>query len=425
MAPWKRTFAAVWAANAITAIGMMAFLPFFPSHLEHLGLTDRDEIAAWAGVLYGAAPLAAALASPVWGVLGDRFGRRVMVVRSMLAITVFVGLMAFARTPWELLALRIGQGLLSGFIAPSITLVSVIAPPGVQNRTNGWLNSAMVLGSIVGPAVGEFLRHAVGLIQVYWAVSAGSALGAALVLAFVREERSPSSLGRDPRTWTRALRGALGDVRELRQSRALRAAVVLTFWIQFGLGATNPLLDLHVRDLDTHLAGIVARPGPLFSTMAVASLVCLPLWGRYGDRRGSFVALRRCAVACVAALALQAAATSYEGLLLGRIAFGAAIAGSATLAFGVAAAESPAERRGGAIGIVFSARAFAIATSSIVGGWLSAWTGVRGLFLASGLALIACLLVLRRGAPAGRSGTEFSRNSPQSVGGSRRDVHHG
>ena len=54
MERWKRTFAAVWVANSITSIGMMAFLPFFPSHLEHLGLSDRDAIATWAGVLYGA-----------------------------------------------------------------------------------------------------------------------------------------------------------------------------------------------------------------------------------------------------------------------------------------------------------------------------------------------------------------------------------
>ena len=47
MSTWKRTFAAVWLANTVTAIGMMAFLPFFPSQLEHLGLTDRDEIATW------------------------------------------------------------------------------------------------------------------------------------------------------------------------------------------------------------------------------------------------------------------------------------------------------------------------------------------------------------------------------------------
>jgi DHA1 family multidrug resistance protein-like MFS transporter len=335
-------------------------------------------------------------------VLGDRFGRRVMVVRSMLAITVFVGLMAFARTPWELLALRIVQGLLSGFIAPSITLVSVVAPAEVQNRTSGWLNSAMVLGSIVGPAVGEFLRHAFGLIEVYWAVSAGSFVGAMLVLAFAREEasqrRAPAT---GPRSWRRALREGVGDFHELRKSRALRAAVVLTFWIQFGLGATNPLLDLHVRDLTTHVAGLVPRAGTLFSTMAVANLMCLPLWGRFGDRRGAYVGLRRCALACCGALLLQAAATSYELLLLGRIAFGAAIAGSATLAFGVAAAESPTEQRGGAVGLVFSARAFAIAVSSMVGGWLSAWTGVRGLFLASALTLLAGLVILRRSAASG------------------------
>ena len=54
MPRWKRTFAAVWAANLVTAIGMQAFLPFFASHLEALGMRERDEVAMWAGLLFGA-----------------------------------------------------------------------------------------------------------------------------------------------------------------------------------------------------------------------------------------------------------------------------------------------------------------------------------------------------------------------------------
>lgn len=71
------------------------------------------------------------------------------------------------------------------------------------------------------------------------------------------------------------------------------------------------------------------------------------------------------------------------------------MAGSAPLAFGVAAAESSAEQRGSAIGVVFAARAFAIAIASLIGGALSAWIGVRGLFLGSGLILAAYLAWLR------------------------------
>ena len=66
MSDWKRTYWAVWTANFITATGMMSFLPFFPRHIESLGLTDRAEIELWTGLVFGAAPLAAAIMTPVW-----------------------------------------------------------------------------------------------------------------------------------------------------------------------------------------------------------------------------------------------------------------------------------------------------------------------------------------------------------------------
>lgn len=396
MPPWKRTFAAIWLANTITAVGMMAFLPFFPSHLEHLGLSDRDAIAAWSGVLYGVAPLCAALASPFWGALGDRVGRRVMVLRSMLAITLFVGAMSFATSPWQVLALRVGQGLFSGFVAPSITLVSLLAPPAAQSRVSGWLSTSMVLGAILGPLVGELLRAQFGILEVYSFVAVLSAAAALLVLTCAHEDSSQRREAHGTPGLANIVRALWSDIAELRTQRALRASIGLLFWLQFGLGATNPLLELHVRTLTSAFSGWEPSTAALFFTMSAANLVAMPLWGRYGDARGAYPALLRCAALCALALLLQAAAPNYEWLLAGRVLFGAALAGSAPLAFGVAAAESSAEQRGGAIGVVFAARALAIAVASMLGGVLSAWIGVRGLFLGSGLVLLAYLFVLRR-----------------------------
>ena len=137
MSSWRRTYWTVWLSNLVTSIGMMSFLPFFPSLLEEMGVDDPAAKRAWAGVIFGAAPLSATLMSPIWGALGDRLGRKLMVVHSMLAICLFVGGMHWASTPWQLLAMRLGQGLFSGFIPPSITLVSVGAPPERQGRVAG------------------------------------------------------------------------------------------------------------------------------------------------------------------------------------------------------------------------------------------------------------------------------------------------
>lgn len=396
MPSWKRTFAAVWVANLITAIGMMAFLPFFPSHLESLGLTDPDAIATWSGVLFGAAPLSAAFASPLWGALGDRFGRRLMVLRALLGITLFVGAMAFARGPWELLVLRLAQGLFSGFVAPSITLVSVVAPADQQSRVSGALNTAMVLGAIVGPTVGELLRAWAGVREVYLVVAVLAGISAVLVLAFAREDASTRRATAPQAKWSGVLRESWSDLHELRANDALRAAVVLAFWIQFGLGATNPLIELFVRDVDAQTSWLTPSTGALFSAMAIANLVATPLWGAWGDRRGAYAALTQCAVWSGVALLVHALAPGFEVLLLARVAYGAAIAGSGPLAFGVAAAQSAPEKRGSAIGLVFGARTLSVALSSMVGGWVSTWIGIRGLFVAAGLTLFVSLLWLRR-----------------------------
>ena len=388
-ADWKRTHRAVWVANLATAVGMMSFLPFFPSHLEQLGVQGEGALALWTGVVFGAAPLSAAVMSPIWGALGDRLGRRLMVLRSMLAITVFVGAMALAQDAWQLLALRLLQGVFSGFVAPSMTLVSIDAPAGAQGRIASSLQMSMSLGAIVGPLWGEFVRGVAGQAAVYLSVAALSLLSALLVLLFASEDASKRR-ARDAgplRAWT-ILHQSLGDLSELRSSRNLRAAVALLFFIQFGNGATVPLFELYVRDLSSHLDWIPASTAALFSVPAAKNLLAMPLWGRYGDRSGHSQALLRCAWTSGLLLGLHALVSGYEDLLLARLLFGLALAGAGPLAFGVAGAEISEDRRGGAFGVVFSARALAVSTSAMLGGALAGWLGIRGLFLCGGAAIL-------------------------------------
>jgi DHA1 family multidrug resistance protein-like MFS transporter len=362
MEGWQRTFRVVFAANLITGIGMMSFLPFFPSLVAELGVEDERLRATWAGVLFGAAPLAAAVMAPVWGTFGDRHGRKPMVVRSMLAITVFVGAMGFARSPWQLLALRIGQGIFSGFIAPSLTLVSVAAPAGRQGRITGALQTATSVGSIAVLAEEDpRLRRSAG------AFSLASIFGSAA--------QDLAALAANPR---------------------LRRAVVLFTCVQFALGATNPSLELFVEDL---WRGSPERAGSLtatlFSVLALAFIAATPVWGRLGDRAGHGRALRLSTLFSAATLALHALAPSYVWLLLARIAFGVSSPGASAGAFGIAATDTPAERRGSAMGAVFSARALAASLGALAGGALVPVLGIRGLFACSGAGIALALLALR------------------------------
>jgi DHA1 family multidrug resistance protein-like MFS transporter len=412
-AGWKRTFWAVWVANCATTLGLQSFLPFFPTQLEQLGVVGYGLIAVWTGAIFGAAPLTAALMGPVWGALGDRGSRKAMVLRSMFATALFVGLMGFARTPFELLLLRIGQGAFAGVIAPSVTLVSIGAPRASQGAIAGRLQTALAAGAIVGPLLGAYAHSMAPLRSLYFGV-AGLALGAGLLVAFFAvEQRAQPQLERrrSARGWTSALGLLLRAKREADAAWSndqLRAAMVLAFWIQFAISATAPQMELYVRELVVGDAALVhAFTGALFTAMALSSLLATAPWGQLGDRVGHRRALVACALVSALALLAHALAPTVIALLAARIALGAASAGSVPCAYGVAAQETSTDRRGAAMGIVFSARALAIAIAALAGGWLSPVVGLRGLFALSAFVLCAAALAARR-APTGVGAEERS-----------------
>ncbi len=404
--PWRRTFWVVFISNLITAVGMMSFLPFFPAILRELGVDNLEERMVWSGVLFGAAPLAAAFMGPLWGSIGDRYGRKLMVVRALLAITVFVGAMGLAQNPWQLLALRLGQGIFSGFVPPSITLVSVLTPRERQGRVTGSLQAALPAGMITGPLVGALLQQNFGIQSIFVFVSCAAGASALLVALFAHEDPSlrttierfsPTSL----------LSGAAQDLRKLFANARIRRAVGLLFAVQVGMGATNPLLQLHVEDLwEGDPVRVESLTAWLFSSLAIAGLIATPLWGRAGDRVGHTRALAIAAASSALLLALHAAAPTYAWLFGARIAIGFATPGTHVGAFGVAALETGDESRGSAFGAVFGARALAVSLGAMGGGALSSILGIRGLFVAAGAAIVVLLVVFnvrRRTAVQGSS----------------------
>jgi DHA1 family multidrug resistance protein-like MFS transporter len=393
---WRRTFWVVFVSNLISGVGLSSFLPFFPTLLEELGMQDAHARAVWSGLLFGAAPLSAGFSGPLWGSIGDRYGRKLMVVRSLFGIALFVGPMAFARSEWQLLGLRLMQGVFSGYIAPSLTLVSVAAPADRQGRVTGWIQTASTVGTIVGPVLGAALLAAGGVGSVYVVTSVGAAASAVLVLLVAVEDPSTrASAG--PFSPGAVLRTSWNDVLSLVANRSMRAAMVLYAGVHFALGATSPQMEYFVEAVwrGEH-ARVEGLTGTLFSVLAVAAIVATPVWARLGDRFGHALALRSAGALSALSLVLHSFVPSYAWLFAVRLVFGLVSPGASAAAFGLAATESEREQRGAAMGAVFSARCFAVSAGSFLGGALAAGLGLRGLFLVAGGVIGLGLAVGRR-----------------------------
>ena len=140
-------------------------MPFLPLFIGQLGVTDVGEIAMWTGLSLGVTPRAHALhRRPLWGTLGDRFGRKIMVERSLVSFVVAVcgdGVRAQRRGRCSRCA-RI-QGLFAGYGSLSVAMAAESAPRDRMPSAIGAVQTAQRIGPGVGPVIGGLLASLVGL----------------------------------------------------------------------------------------------------------------------------------------------------------------------------------------------------------------------------------------------------------------------
>jgi DHA1 family multidrug resistance protein-like MFS transporter len=138
-------------------------MPFLPLFIAQLGVTDVGEVAVWTGLSLGVTPGLTAILSPIWGRLADRFGKKIMVERSLISFVVLMAAMAFVTRAWHVLALRIVQGVFAGYGSLSLTMAAESAPRDRMPQSIGAVQTAQRLGPAVGPVIGGLLAGIVGL----------------------------------------------------------------------------------------------------------------------------------------------------------------------------------------------------------------------------------------------------------------------
>jgi MFS transporter, DHA1 family, multidrug resistance protein len=287
---WRRLLWVLFAAQLLTAIGFSTIFPFLPSYVEELGAASGAPILLMVTLVFSVQALAMMLASPVWGALGDRFGRKRMVERAMYSGAVTIVLMAFAGSAEELVGLRLLQGLTTGVMGASASMVAAAVPRERIGYAMGLMQTGLLSGVSVGPVIGGFLAFAFGYRAAFLVTAALLLTGGLLVTTLVREHFVP------PATTGRR-RGVAGFAQAL--TTVLRTPVVAPlFAVRFlawtGRSMIVPFLPLLVASLmaGSSRAGIVT--GLAIGASSAAGTLTSVLLGRLGDRVGH----RRVAMAC-------------------------------------------------------------------------------------------------------------------------------
>ncbi len=153
----RRIVAIVLAAVAIDTIGFGIVVPILPALITRLGHSGLDEATRISGYLLGIYALTQFFAAPLLGNLGDRFGRRPVLIASMLAFAADYALMAWAPTLAWLFLGRAIAGVAGAIYAPASAALADVSAPEKRATLFGWLGAAFGIGFIVGPAIGGVL----------------------------------------------------------------------------------------------------------------------------------------------------------------------------------------------------------------------------------------------------------------------------
>ncbi|MGE3174017.1 MAG: MFS transporter [Planctomycetota bacterium] len=374
---WRRNYLAVWASLFTTSLGLMAFLPVLTVYVgEAFAITDPDELTLWGSLIYGVAPLTAALLGPLWGALGDRVGKKPMAIRANVAIALSTAVMPFAPTPLALLGLRAVQGAFAGYVAPAMALVTQDAPPERQGRTIGSLQAAMALGLGLGPILGSEVTLLYGRHAILWLTSALTGLAALLLWRFAREVRPEPR--RDRPTFRAEFSASL---RGLLANRVFAVLLLLILGLRLGQNMLEPFVALFVQELgapewvaalcESDASAIERTIGLSFTVLALAQVIFTPFWGRASDRFGPLRCLALLAIVLGVVQAVTATVQTSNAFLLWRTVAACFMAGSMTLAYAAASRRVLAERRTLAFALVQSCMQLGFAGGPVLGGRLA------------------------------------------------------
>ncbi len=376
------------------------FFPFIPLYVQELGVRDPTQASQWAGLIAGAFSVTLAAAQPFWGGMADRWGRKLMVIRSMLGSGVVTILTGMAASVEQLLLLRIAQGAVTGTQGASNALVATSMPRERIGFALGLMQMSVYLGATVGPVVGGILADNLGFRSAFFAAGGFLLVSTVITVFMVHEDfRRPVPAA------TRI--GPVAKDGSLMALPLFPLLVGVIFLIQLDNMVVSPVLSLFVVELSGGDSPATAA-GTVMAATGLASAAASIVVGRIGDRLGHARILPLCLLGAALSCVPQAFVHQVQELLALRMLLGLFLGGLMPSANALVATVVPQERRGAAFGITSSAMALAGAAGPLLGAGVATSWGMRSVFLATAtlFALTWCWTALslrRRALPRSRS----------------------
>lgn len=277
---WKKNLFVLSIAVFIAGIAFSEIMPFLSLYINTLGNFSHQQLNFWSGIVYSGTFIVSAVVSPWWGKLADKKGRKPMILRAGIGMSVVIACMGLVQNVWQLLLLRMLQGVFAGFISNSNALVATETPKTNSGQALGTIASATTAGTLLGPLVGGALTSIFSYRITFMITGGLLLLCSILVLFFVHEDDFK------PVT-AKKLDKASGVIKSLRSPHLIFGLLLTTLIIQAANNSINPIVSLYVRQLLNGYGNVVFISGVIAALPGIATFLVASRFGALGDKIGT------------------------------------------------------------------------------------------------------------------------------------------
>ncbi|QFS37623.1 MFS transporter [Burkholderia cepacia] len=378
---WRRNLIVCFFGSFSTVLAMTLMLPFLPLYVEQLGVSGHAAIVQWSGIAFGATFVTAGLSAPMWGHLGDRYGRKPMLIRASFGMAIMVALMGFASNIWQLIGLRLLVGLAGGYSSGATILVAEQSPKSQSGWALGVLASGVMAGNLIGPLAGGILPPMIGIRGTFWCAATVIFVAFLATVFLVHEVPSKSEVHTTTGHW--------GDIPD---KNKVIAMLLTGLMLTIANMSIEPIITVYVQSLITDPRKVTFVSGLVMSAAAFGSVLSASQLGKVADRIGHAVVITGALGFAALLLIPQAFVTSGWQLIGLRFLMGVSLGGLLPCITAVIRHSVPDKYIGRALGYSISFQFAGQVVGPLVGGFVGGHGGIRYVFVVtSGLLLLgAC-----------------------------------
>ncbi len=374
MERWKINLYTIWCSQIISLMSFGFGLPFLPFYIQELGVVDPDQVKMYTGILTAAPAVTMGIMAPIWGMLADRFGKKLMLLRAMFCGAVILTGIGLATRVEHVIILRLMQGLLTGTITASSALIASNTPSHRLSYALGFLSSSTFIGISAGPAIGGFVAEILGYRTSFFIGSALMLIDFFLVFVLIKEDKAPQ---------TKAEKSEIsaGKPAVPFMTWTLVMMLVILFFMRLSRTIFNPYLPLYVQQLLGGAEGAVRMTGIINGIIGFMTAASGIILSRLGDKYNKLTLLTiLLSAGIILSLPLMLTQTLWGFAALYGILF-FATGGIEPIVVSINSGSVPPEKRGVLFGIQGLVGSIGWAVSPLIGSIVSIRFSIKILFV--------------------------------------------